>query len=35
MCSEPERVTNTSQNIVAFDNMVVKRWAPKVRAVYD
>ncbi|MGF1564747.1 MAG: RHS repeat-associated core domain-containing protein [Flavobacteriales bacterium] len=28
-------VTNTSQNIVAFDNMVVKRWAPKVRAVYD
>ncbi|MGF1565783.1 MAG: hypothetical protein ACFCUH_10490, partial [Flavobacteriales bacterium] len=35
MSCEPEYLTNTSQNIVAFDNMVVKRWAPKVRAVYD
>lgn len=28
-------VTNTSQSPVSFDNMVIKRWAPMVRVVYD
>lgn len=35
MSCEPEHPTNTSQSLVSFDNLTIKRWAPMVRVVYD